>query len=179
MDAAHIIWGAILGHCWCITRQVVKSAYGRKRFNILGALDSSTNEVITVSNDTYITATEVVELFKQLREINTEEKEIHVILDNAKYQKCNIVFEAALIYKIKLRYLPSYSPNLNLIERLWKFLRSECLNNKYYLTYDLFKENIIDCLSKTTTNHEVVLRSWLSHKFEVFKYDDSGRLTRE
>ena len=68
---------------------------------------------------------------------------ITIILDNAKYQKCDIVTELALLLKINLIYLPSYSPNLNLIERLWKFIKNKVLNGRCYLTYDQFEKAII------------------------------------
>ena len=167
-DAVHLIWGAALGYSWCIERLVVKSAYGRERFNVLGALDSLTNETITISNNTYITGTEVVELLKILRKKNGKDKAVYIVVDNARYQKCEIVEKAAKKYKINIIYLPSYSPNLNLIERLWKFLRSECLNNKYYMNFDLFGKSILECLSKTHTEYSETLSTLLTHKFEIF-----------
>lgn len=167
-DAVHLIWGASLGYSWCKERQIVKSAYGRERFNVLGALDSETNETITISNNSYITSIQVVELFEKIRGNNKEEEKIYIILDNARYQKCEYVKENAERLNINIIYLPPYSPNLNLIERLWKFLRGECLNNKYYMTFKLFGESIIDCLSKTHTNYADQLSTLLSHKFDLF-----------
>jgi len=167
-DAVHLIYGSNIDSCWSIERPVIKSSSGRARFNVMGFLDSETNETIVVSNDSYITATEIVESLKKLKEIN-EEKEVYIILDNARYQKCKLVKEAAEKYEINIVYLPPYSPNLNLIERLWKFLRKECLSNKYHLTFKEFGDSILGCLSETHTKHAKTLSSWLSHKFEIFK----------
>lgn len=166
-DAVHIIYGASLGYSWCIQREEVKSAYGRQRFNVMGLLDSITHETITVTNDTYITSAEIVELLKRTREMN-KGKTVYIILDNAKYQKCKLVKAAAKKYNINIEYLPTYSPNLNLIERLWKYLRNVCLSNKYSMTFKLFCDSIADCLSKTSSvNEKCKLDTLLSLSFET------------
>jgi transposase len=168
MDAVHLIQGGAVNACYCFARPLLLTSSGRKRFNVLGCIDSKTNETTVVSNDTYITSTEVVLMFKTLREKN-QKKEINIILDNAKYQKCKLVQEGCITYNINLVYLPPYSPNLNLIERLWKFLRKECLSNKYYDTFKIFSEKILDCLGKTHTEYDKDLKNLLSHNFEIFK----------
>ncbi len=83
---------------------------------------NDTNEVILVTNDTYITATQVCELIEKIAALGLMIP-ITLVLDNARYQKCKIVEELALSLSIELLYLPSYSPNLNLIERLWKLVK--------------------------------------------------------
>ena len=165
-DAVHLIYGAELGYCWCIKRQEVKSAYGRKRFNVMGAYDVVTSETTVISNDTYITSIEIVELFRQLREKNGDKK-VYIILDNAKYQKCELVKETAKQYKIEIVYLPSYSPNLNLIERLWKWLRKKCLCNKYKESFQEFCNDILDTLSKTSNVFIEEISKFLAPNFQV------------
>ncbi len=165
-DAVHIIYGAELGYCWCFERQEVKSAYGRKRYNVMGCYNAITSETLTVTNDTYITSNEIVRMFKKLRDKHGEEP-IDVILDNARYQKCQLVKDAAEQYKINIVYLPAYSPNLNLIERLWKWLRKKCLCNKYSKTFIEFCKKIDDALLKTSTNFLDEVSSLLTHNFQV------------
>lgn len=165
-DAVHLIYGAELGYCWCVERQEVKSAYGRKRFNVMGAYNAVTSETTVVSNDTYITSTEIIELFQLLREKNGDKKVV-IILDNARYQKCKLVQENANKYGIIIEYLPSYSPNLNLIERLWKWLRKKCLCNKYKENFQEFCNDILDTLSKTSNEFIEEVSSLLSHKFQI------------
>jgi transposase len=75
--------------------------------------------------DTYITATQVCELRSKIADLGLIIP-ITLVLDNARYQKCKIVEKLALSLSIELLYLPSYSPNLNLIERLWKFVKKKC-----------------------------------------------------
>jgi len=69
--------------------------------------------------------------------------------------------------EIELLYLPSYSPHLNLIERLWKFVRNQCLYSKYYETFDEFKGAIDDCLEQASTTHNAALESLLTLNLSV------------
>ncbi len=126
--------GAFLGFVWCFERLFVKSPSGRKRFNVLGALNAITHKVILVTYDTYITASQVCELIEKIAALGLMIP-INLVLDNARYQKCKIVEKMALSLSIELLYLPSYSPNLNLIERLWKLVKKKCLYGKYDYRY--------------------------------------------
>lgn len=94
---------------------------------------------------------------------------ITLIMDNARYQRCKYVLEIATRLNIDILFLPPYSPNLNLIERLWKFVKKECLYDTYYENFSLFKKAISDCLSETTTRHQPALHSLLSLSFQSFE----------
>jgi len=122
--------------------------------------------VEVVSNSTYITADEVVKGLEEIRNKNGSQK-IYVVLDNARYQRCEKVMETAKKYEIELKFLPTYSPNLNLIERLWKFLRGEVLCNKYKMTFAEFGNSILECLRNTATDYVEKLDSLLAHNFEI------------
>jgi transposase len=91
---------------------------------VLAALNAINHEVITVTNDSYINALSVCELLGKLAALNLSIP-ITLVLDNARYQKCQLVQDLAKSLDIELLYLPSYSPNLNLIERLWKFVKNQ------------------------------------------------------
>jgi transposase len=168
MDASHFVLAPFLGYLWSVARIFIKAPAGRQRFNVLGALNAMTHELITVNNDTYITATQVCELLYKLSSINLNIP-ITIFLDNARYQKCALVQNLAMELKIELCYLPTYSPNLNLIERLWKFVKKDCLYSKYYENFSLFKSAIIDCLNKTHTTHKKALNSLLTFNFQTFE----------
>lgn len=144
------------------------SPSGRKRFNVLGAVNAITKEVLTVTNQTYINAESVCLMLLKLEGLNLDVP-ITVVLDNARYQKCQVVFALAKVLNIELLYLPSYSPHLNLIERLWKFVRNQCLYSKYYENFDDFKGAIETCLENANTTHQAALESWLSLNFQSFK----------
>ena len=75
-------------------------------------------------------------------------KRIHIVLDNARYQKCKVVQELAVEHGIHLEYIPPYSPNLNLIERAWKFVKGE-LRTKYYDDFKEFREKIDSIVAST------------------------------
>jgi len=92
-----------------------------------------------------------------------------MILDNARYQKCNLFQDFATLLNIELLYLTPYSPNLNIIERLWKFVKKKCLWSKYYSNFEDFKKAITDCLSQTHTTYRNELKSLLNLKFQSFK----------
>ena len=91
------------------------------------------------------------------------------MLDNARYQRCSLVEKFAIELNIELLFLPAYSPNLNLIERLWKFVKKECLYSKYYSEFISFKNAIVDCLEKTHSSYKQTLNSLLTLKFQTFK----------
>lgn len=144
------------------------SPSGRKRFNVLGAVNAITKDVITVTNRSYINAQSICQMLLKLDALNLEVP-ITVVLDNVRYQKCNVVFTLAKALNIELLYLPSYSPHLNLIERLWKFVRNQCLYSKYYADFDDFKGAIEACLESVNTTHKKSLETLLSLNFQSFK----------
>jgi len=92
---------------------------------------------------------------------------ITLFLDNARYQKCAVVLELACSLHIAWCFLPTYSPNLNLIERLWKFIKKDCLYSEYYADFASFQTAISESLSKTDTEHKSTLDSLLTLKFRL------------
>lgn len=168
VDAAHFVLAPFLGIVWCFARLFVKAPSGRQRFNVLGALHAITKEVVTVTNDTYITAQQVCELLDRLAALNPNVP-ISVVLDNARYQRCALVEAHARQLQIELLFLPSYSPNLNLIERFWKYVKKECLYSKYYPTFAEFKRAISTCLVQAPIQDKTKLQSLLSLRFQVFE----------
>ena len=90
-----------LGFLWSLTRIFIKAPAGRKRFNVLGALNAITHELITVQNDTYINAQSVCHLLMRIAQLGAAVP-ITLVLDNARYQKCQIVWELAETLNIEL-----------------------------------------------------------------------------
>jgi transposase len=168
MDAAHFVLQPFLGFLWCFQRMFVYSAAGRKRFNVLGALNAITQEVVTITNDSYINALSVCDLLRKLAMKHADEV-VTVFLDNARYQKCNIVQNLARDLKINLIYLPAYSPNLNLIERLWRHVKHQVLYSRYYDSFPKFKSAIMDCINSTQSHDGKSLGSLFSLKFQIIE----------
>ncbi len=168
MDAAHFVLAPFLGFLWSLTRVFIRAPAGRQRFNVLGALNAITHELITVTNDTYITSETVCALLRQLAALHLGVP-ITIFLDNARYQKCALVMATAASLQIELCFLPAYSPNLNLIERLWKFVKKQCLYSQYYADFAAFKTAIVGCLNQTHTTHKTALDSLLTLRFQLFE----------
>ena len=106
-----------MGLVWCFERLFVKAPSGRPRVNVLTALHAITHEGFTVQNPTYITAETACALLRLLGGTQLRVP-ITIILDNARDRLCALVQTVAQELDIELLYLPTYSPNLNLIERL-------------------------------------------------------------
>ena len=167
VDAAHFVWQLYLGVLWCISRIFIPAASGRTRINVLGAYDPIKNELIKIINRAYITSETVMELLEMIRAVYLDSV-ISIVLDNAKYQRCKAVIEKAAELNIELLFLPTYSPNLNLIERLWRFVKKECLYSKYYKTADEFENAIVNCLKTINTIKKDKLKSLMTLKFQLF-----------
>ena len=168
VDASHFVFATFLGYLWCKARWCVRAASGRKRFNVLGALDAVSHQLVQVTNHSYINAESVCALLRAVVEAGTG-LPITLVLDNARYQKCALVTNLAAQLGVELLYLPSYSPNLNLIERLWKFVKKECLNSIHYSNYEAFTTAITQCLDDLPTKHKADMDSLLTHNFQTFE----------
>jgi transposase len=168
VDAAHFVLAPFLGFLWSFVRIFVQAPAGRQRFNVLAALNAVTHELVMVTNDSYITAESVCELLRQLAALQLAIP-ITLFLDNARYQKCALVQDLAANLHIELCFLPAYSPNLNLIERLWKFVKKQVLYSKYYADFTAFKAAITQCLNATHTTHKAALDSLLTLRFQTFE----------
>jgi transposase len=90
------------------------------------------------------------------------------VLDNARYQKCQSVVNKATELNIELLYLPPYSPNLNLIERLWRFVKKQVLYSKHYDSFDTFRKSINDCISELGTQFKNEMQSLMTMNFQLF-----------
>jgi len=117
----------------------IRSNTGRQRLNLNGALNAETLEAI-VREDPSINAQSTILLLSELELKHPEAEQIYVILDNARYYRSTLVQEYIEDSKIALLFLPPYAPNLNLIERLWKFFKKKVLANRYYESYLEFKK---------------------------------------
>jgi transposase len=167
VDGAHFVFAAFLGWVWCVARFFVRAASGRKRYNVLGAVHAVSHQLIRVANHTYLNAESVCALLRAVAAAGVG-RPVTVVLDNARYQKCALVQELAKALGITLLYLPGYSPNLNLIERVWRFVKKECLRAVYHATYQGFTGAIDQCLAALGTTHKAEMDSLLTHNFQTF-----------
>lgn len=168
IDAVHPTHNSMPTHAWIKTgkEKYVKSNTGRKRININGAYSPIDNSVVIREDDT-INSDSTIKLFKQLENKHPNLEKIHVICDNARYYYSIAVRDYIATSKIQMHYLPSYSPNLNLIERLWKFMKKNVIYNKYYEKYDVFKLAIIKFF-ENINEYKPELQKLMSENFHLF-----------
>lgn len=169
IDAAHFVHSTLLGILWCVARLCVRAASGRKRFNVLAALEARSHQLITVTKHSYSNAESVCLLLRAVVAAALPGLPITWVLDNARYQKCPLVAALAKELGVELLYLPSYSPNLNLIERVWKFVKGECLRTHYYDHYSKFHAAIQQCLDDLPGKHKAAMDTLLTHDFQTFE----------
>jgi len=148
------------------TRNILSNTW-RRRINITGAYDPLSHQAITQVEDQNCTSDSTKKFLDLLREAYPDTSlPLSLFLDNARYQKSYVVQEYAKTLNIVLEYLPSYSPNLNLIERFWKFTKKILVRNQYYETYDLFQSAFLDFFAHLDL-YRSSLESLLTLKFEI------------
>lgn len=168
VDAAHFVMGAFLGMVWAFSRVFVRSGSGRQRYSVLGAVETRDHDFVSVRTTGSVNAQTVCELIGEIEKAYPDE-EITLVLDNARYQRNRSVMELAESAGIELLYLPAYSPNLNLIERVWRLVKAKCLRNRYHETFALFKgaiDKFVDSLSGPNRHH---LKTLVTDNFQGFR----------
>jgi transposase len=146
----------------------IKANTGRRRMNIVGAINPvSLAPTIIITEDNC--CEELIHAFLyEVRAQYKEAKTICIVLDNARYQRAYSVNDLAKELKIDLMFLPPYCPNLNLIERLWKFFKKKVMKNKYYSSFKEFEEIVYTFFEKFD-NHLDELKTVLNFKFGIIK----------
>jgi len=168
VDAAHFVFGTFLCCLWSLTRIFVRAASGRQRFNVLGAWNAITQELIAVTNTTVVNTETIGELLRKIAALGLIGP-ITLVLDNARYQHNAAVKALANELGITLLFLPSYSPNLNLIERLWKFTKRRALDGRYHPTFREFHAAIQETLDGIPTIHAESLATLMTLNFQRFE----------
>lgn len=168
VDAAHFVFGTFLCSLWSFVRLFVRAASGRQRFNVLGAWNAVTRQLVAVTNTTVVNTETMCELLQKIADLGLTGP-ITLVLDNARYQRNAVVQSLAESLGITLLFLPSYSPNLNLIERLWKFIKRRTLYGRYHPTFAEFRAAIEQTLAELPTQHASDLVSLMTLNFQRFE----------
>ena len=167
-DASHFLHNAVPTAGWIKRgrRVELKTNSGRDRLNILGAYSPDDATLEYEEGVGPCDAAMVCRLLERLREANPG-KQLVVVLDNAKYNRARTVKKAAKRLRIDLLYLPTYSPNLNLIERFWKFLKKKVARNKYHPTFTEFRAAAQAVLSNLGAYADE-LSTLMTEEFHIF-----------
>ena len=167
MDTSHFVMGGLSGRLWGKVRLWVRTGSGRKRYNVLGALNFVSKKIEVVANDSYITSTQVVRILEDIA-AKYIGKPIAIIMDNARYQRCTLVMDRAVELGIRLIFLSTYSPNLNLIERVWKFVKTQVLSAAYIETFEAYCETIANFIETIELDFADRMASLVTDKFQLF-----------
>lgn len=167
IDAVHPQHNTMAAYGWIKRgeKREIQTTTGRERLNLHGAINAETLDVTIIESET-VNADSTIQLFGAIENRYPLAKTIFVILDNAKYHYSNSVQEFINTSRIKLVFLPSYSPNLNLIERLWRFFKKKVLYNKYYEKINHFRLACIKFFSNIDYFYDE-LKSMMSGGFEL------------
>lgn len=168
VDAAHFVLGTYVCCLWSFTRIFVRAASGRQRFNVLGAWNAVTRELIAVTNTTVVNTATMCELLRKIAAQGLSGP-ITLVLDNARYQRNAVVQDLAKQLGITLLFLPSYSPNLNLIERLWKFMKRRSLYGRYHPTFAGFRAAIEETIDGLSSKYADQLKTLMTLNFQRFE----------
>ncbi|MDQ8184593.1 transposase [Pelagicoccus sp. SDUM812002] len=153
---------------WSVGRLRIRTSGGGGRLSVLGALDSAGEDLEFIATDgKFDPLTAACTLYK-LREKHPSGA-ITVVLDNARYQACERHRFLAKVLDIELLFLPAYSPNLNLIERVWKWVKNQCLYKKYYEKIRDFQNAVIGCMKGLEERLPESLKSMLTQNFQFPK----------
>lgn len=160
------------GYMWQIrgkkgTKQM-KSNTGRRRLNILGAINMGDLNIFPFITEENCHKETIKVFLDEVKKTYPKAKEIKIFLDNARYQRNYEVQEYAKSLNITLDFMPPYSPNLCLIERLWKFFKKKVVINKYHETFEEF-ESFVENFFRDWDSWKPELESLLSLKFEIIK----------
>lgn len=167
-DAVHPQWNTRSNYGWIPTGEEheIKSVSGRKRINLTGTVNVQNPSDILISESETVDSESIREFLDKVEDAYLDKSKIYIVLDQASYFKSYLVQDWVYDSKIELIYLPTYSPNLNLIERLWKFMRKEIIDYEYYDTFEKFRTNVL-AFFEYIDDYKDELRTLLVPNFHV------------
>lgn len=169
MDGVHPLHNSQPAYGWIKKgeEKELKANTGRERLNINGAYDIETHQLV-FHEDESVNAQSTITLLQKLQNKQSTGK-IYIISDNARYYRSKAVRTYVKEHpRIKFIFLPPYSPNLNLIERLWKFFKKNITYNKYYEKFALFRQECLNFLQHISIYKEE-LKKLMTENFQLLQ----------
>ena len=170
-DGMHLVHQNIPQLCWADPKAppVLRTNTGRQRLNILGAYNPGTHSFIHVTGEENCDAKRVIEYLEMISRVYCQAPKIVLFLDNAKYFKAQIVSQWLQGNpKLHIEFLPPYAPNLNLIERFWRFAKEKLVKNAYRAKYKTFRAKVFRFLNHVD-QYAGELRTLMVEKFQIIK----------
>lgn len=147
MDGVHFTHNVQLAYGWIKkgVRKEIKSNSGRTRINLSSAVDIGNNKLI-IQEDKTLNSESTIAFLEKIEKAYPAKKKIYLFCDNVPYYRNQKVREYLKKSKIELKFLSAYSPNLNPIERVWKWMKERVVYNTYYECFSSFKQAILNFL---------------------------------
>lgn len=171
-DGMHLVHQNIAGLCWGDPHNppIIETNTGRKRLNILGAYDPDTHSFVHLTGEENCNAERVIEFFKVIVAAYLNIPKIVLFLDNATYFKAKIVTEWLKEHPVlNIECLPTYAPNLNLIERFWHFVKEHLVKNSYSKKYITFRAKAFQLLNHVD-EYVDELKTLMVENFQIIKH---------
>jgi transposase len=167
LDATHPTHNVQICSVWTKKghRRWMRSNSGRKRYNILGAYCPLDQEYLDIRGTDNVNGATLQKLIDKIRARHPNAQRIILILDNARYNHAKIVRAHLAETQVELKFLPAYSPNLNLIERLWRFFKDKVMTS-YHESFEKFVDEI-DKVLDNLAGYADELATLMTEKFEI------------
>lgn len=166
----HLVHNTLAGKCWqekgLANTAVLASNTGRRRISIIGAINSMTKKFSGLVTEANCDKETIKAQLAIIRQDYPDNKEIIIFWDNAKYQRAYETQACAKTLNITLVFLPPYSPNLNLIERMWKFFKKK-IRNKYREKFQEFLDASVEICAQLDKEYLPEVSNLINHKFHI------------
>ena len=168
MDAVHPTMATKVTCGWIRTGKdkTIETTASRTRVNIIGAMCLATLRVLHQAFET-INGESIMDFLASVRKAHPDAPKMHLILDQAGYHTSDVVMARAKDLRIELHHLPSYSPNLNLIERLWKVMNEEVRNNRFFKSAKDFRDSLEGFFTDIWPRLIPAMRSRMNDDFRI------------
>jgi transposase len=167
IDAVHPTMATKPARGWIArgVEKIILTSASRTRMNIVGAIELSSMKIIHEEYET-VNAASIINLLEKIKLVYVDAPKVHIILDQSGYHRSDELAKYAENHNIELHFLPSYSPNLNPIERLWKVMNERARNNRFFKSAKEFREQIREFFSELPLLAES-LRSRINDNFHL------------
>ena len=168
IDAVHPTMASKISRGWILTGQdkILPTVSSRTRMNIVGSIELATMKVMTADYET-INSASIIDFLKGLEAANPLAKTLHIVLDQSGYHRSQELADYEASSRIKLHFLPPYSPNLNPIERLWKVMNEHVRNNVHFKSAKEFREKMRGFFKEKLPDIAESLRSRINDNFHI------------